>query len=113
FLPMNHVVEGILATYAPYWLPAPVRVSFLDDFRQVAPALCRVRPTIFFSVPRLYEKAWAALTASRLGRRWLQGPRGVERRLERALLRRALLRRAGVNPRAHPLVGAVAAPPPP
>ena len=58
FLPMNHVVEGILATYAPYWLPAPVRVTFLDDFRQVADALRRVRPTIFFSVPRLYEKAW-------------------------------------------------------
>jgi long-chain acyl-CoA synthetase len=111
FLPMNHVVEGILATYAPYWLPAPVRVSFLDDFRQVADALRQVRPTIFFSVPRLYEKAWAALTASRLGRRWLRGPRGLERRLERALLRRALLRRAGLDRCAQLIVGSAPASP--
>jgi long-chain acyl-CoA synthetase len=111
FLPMNHVVEGILATYAPYWLPAPVRVSFLDDFRQVADALRRVRPTIFFSVPRLYEKAWAALTASRLGRRWLECPRGLERRLERTLLRRALLRRAGLDRCAQLVVGSAPASP--
>jgi long-chain acyl-CoA synthetase len=111
FLPMNHVVEGILATYAPYWLPAPLRVTFLDDFRQVAAALRRVRPTIFFSVPRLYEKAWAALTASRLGRRWLEGPRGLERRLERALLRRALLRRAGLDRCAQLIVGSAPASP--
>jgi long-chain acyl-CoA synthetase len=111
FLPMNHVVEGILATDAPYWLPAPVRVTFLDDFGQVGEALRRVRPTIFFSVPRLYEKAWAALTASRLGRRWLEGPNGVERRLERALLRRALLRRAGLDRCAQLIVGSAPASP--
>jgi long-chain acyl-CoA synthetase len=111
FLPMNHVVEGILATYAPYWLPAPVRVSFLDDFRQVADALRRVRPTIFFSVPRLYEKAWEALAASRLGRRWLAGPRGLEHALERALLRRALLRRAGLDRCAQLMVGSAPASP--
>jgi long-chain acyl-CoA synthetase len=111
FLPMNHVVEGILATYAPYWLPAPVRVTFLDDFQQVARALRRVRPTIFFSVPRLYEKAWAALTSSRLGRRWLAGPRGPERRVERALLRRALLRRAGLDRCAQLIVGSAPASP--
>jgi long-chain acyl-CoA synthetase len=111
FLPMNHVVEGILATYAPYWLPAPVRVTFLDDFRQVGEALRRVRPTIFFSVPRLYEKAWEALTASRLGRRWLAGPHGLERPLERALLRRALLRRAGLDRCAQLMVGSAPASP--
>jgi long-chain acyl-CoA synthetase len=105
FLPMNHVVEGILAVYAPYWLPAPVRIAFLDDFHQVRAALRRVRPTIFFSVPRLYEKAWAALAASRLGHRWLGGPRGPERWVERALLRRALLRRAGLDRCAQLVVG--------
>jgi long-chain acyl-CoA synthetase len=111
FLPMNHVVEGILATYAPYWLPAPLRITFLDDFGQVREALRRVRPTIFFSVPRLYERAWAALAARRLGRRWLGGPRGPERRVERALLRRALLRRAGLDRCAQLMVGSAPASP--
>jgi long-chain acyl-CoA synthetase len=97
FLPMNHVVEGILGTWAPYWLPAPVRITFLDDFRAVARALPMVRPTLFFCVPRLYEKAWAALAANRLGRRYLGGAGRLERRLERPLLRRALLRRAGLD----------------
>ncbi|HKE98385.1 MAG TPA: AMP-binding protein [Actinomycetes bacterium] len=111
FLPMNHVVEGILATYAPYWLPAPVRIAFLDDFRQVREALPKVRPTIFFSVPRLYEKAWAALAAGRLGRRYLHGAHGLERRLEREVLRRALLRRAGLDRCAQLVVGSAPASP--
>ncbi|HSO51986.1 MAG TPA: AMP-binding protein [Actinomycetes bacterium] len=105
FLPMNHVVEGILGAYAPYWLPAPLRIAFLDDLHQVRAALRRVRPTIFFSVPRLYEKAWAALAASRLGRHWAGGPRGPERRVEQALLRRTLLRRAGLDRCAQLVVG--------
>ena len=105
FLPMNHVVEGILGAYAPYWLPAPGRIAFLDDVHQVPAALPRVRPTIFFSVPRLYEKAWAALAASRLGRRWIGGPRGPERRVERVLLRRTLLRRTGLDRCAQLVVG--------
>ena len=58
FLPMNHVVEGILGTYAPYYLPAPVDIWFLDDFRALSRTLPRVRPTVFFSVPRFYEKVW-------------------------------------------------------
>jgi len=94
---MNHVVEGILGTWAPYWLPAPLRITFLDDFRAVGRALPLVRPTIFFCVPRLYEKAWDALAASRLGRRYLGGAGPLERRLERPILRRALLRRAGLD----------------
>ena len=61
FLPMNHVVEGILGTYGPYDLPAPVEVTFLEDFRKVAPTLRAVRPTVFFSVPRLYQKVWEEL----------------------------------------------------
>jgi len=111
FLPMNHVVEGILGAYAPYWLPAPVRIAFLDDIHQVRAALRRVRPTIFFAVPRLYEKAWAVLAASRLGRRWAGGLGGPERRVERALLRRTLLRRAGLDRCAQLVVGSAPASP--
>jgi long-chain acyl-CoA synthetase len=51
FLPMSHVVEGILGTYSPYDLPAPVEVTFLEDFRRVAVTLPAVRPTVFFPCP--------------------------------------------------------------
>ena len=67
FLPMNHVVEGILSAYAPYYVPAPVDVTFLEDFRALAQTLPRVRPTIFFSVPRFYEKVWERFEAERRG----------------------------------------------
>ena len=35
FLPMGHVVEGILATYSPYYIPAPIEIYFLEDFRKL------------------------------------------------------------------------------
>ncbi|MCL4430152.1 MAG: SDR family oxidoreductase, partial [Chloroflexi bacterium] len=35
FLPMGHVVEGILATYSSYYIPAPVEIYFLEDFRKL------------------------------------------------------------------------------
>ena len=56
FLPMGHVVEGILATYSPYYVPAPVDIYFLEDFRKLQKALPQVKPVLFFSVPRIYEK---------------------------------------------------------
>ena len=58
---MGHVVEGILATYSPYYIPAPVEIYFLEDFRSLQNALPQVSPTIFFAVPRVYEKVWEAL----------------------------------------------------
>jgi long-chain acyl-CoA synthetase len=107
FLPMNHVVEGILGTYAPYYVPAPLDLYFLEDFHGLEEALVRVRPSIFFSVPRLYEKVWARFTANPLGR-WFAGgsvaPRGL-RRLFRPLLRAKLLRRAGLDRCAQLIVG--------
>jgi long-chain acyl-CoA synthetase len=51
FLPMSHVVEGILGTYSPYDLPAPVEVTFLEDFRRVASTL----PAVLFRAPLLRE----------------------------------------------------------
>ena len=32
FLPMNHVVEGIMGTYSPYYAPAPLNLYFLGRF---------------------------------------------------------------------------------
>ncbi|MDD1750665.1 MAG: SDR family oxidoreductase, partial [Methanothrix sp.] len=61
FLPMGHVVEGMLATYSPYYVPAPVDIYFLEDFRRLQKALPQVKPVLFFSVPRIYERIWEGL----------------------------------------------------
>ncbi|HUY99840.1 MAG TPA: SDR family oxidoreductase [Thermomicrobiaceae bacterium] len=97
FLPLNHVVEGILGTYGPYYLPAPVDIVFLEDIRDLPRALPQVRPTVFFSVPRVYEKVWDNLQANPLGRRYLTWPGRRGKRLLGALLRRQVLRRAGFD----------------
>ena len=108
FLPMSHVVEGILGTYSPYDLPAPVEVTFLEDFRRVAATLPAVRPTVFFSVPRLYQKVWERVGRSRIGRRYQRMRAGPLRRILRPALRRAILRRAGLDRCAQLLVGSAA-----
>jgi long-chain acyl-CoA synthetase len=97
FLPMNHVVEGILGTYSPYDLPAPVEVTFLEDFQRVASTLPTVRPTVFFSVPRLYEKVWEELGRSAIGDRYRRMREGPLRRALRPVVRRAMLHRAGLD----------------
>jgi long-chain acyl-CoA synthetase len=115
FLPMNHVVEGILGAYAPSYIPAPVDITFLEDFHGLAQALPRVRPTIFFTIPRFYEKVWDTLQQSAAGR-WYgsASPPGarasVLHNLVRPLLRTALLRRVGLDRCAQLLVGSAPCP---
>ena len=108
FLPMSHVVEGILGTYSPYDLPAPVDVTFLEDFRRVAATLPAVRPTVFFSVPRLYQKVWEGLGRSLVGARYQRMREGSLRGLLRPVVRRSMLRRAGLDRCAQLLVGSAA-----
>ncbi len=96
FLPMNHVVEGILGTYSPYYAPAPLKLYFLEDFRDLQKALPVARPSIFFSVPRFYEKVWEGFAESGPGRSYLTS-KGVRRRIMRRLVRRSLLRRIGLD----------------
>ncbi|HJS27064.1 MAG TPA: AMP-binding protein, partial [Actinomycetota bacterium] len=105
FLPMSHVVEGILGAYGPYDLPAPVEVTFLEDLRSVAATLPTVRPTVFFSVPRLYQKVWEGLGRSRIGARYQRMREGPLRGVLRPLVRRAMLRRAGLDRCAQLLAG--------
>ena len=109
FLPMNHVVEGILGIYAPASTPAPVDIFFLEDFHALARALPAVRPTVFFSVPRFYEKAWNSFEKSTAGRLYLSLPRrgfgGRLRRMLRPLLRASFLWRSGLNRCAQLIVG--------
>jgi long-chain acyl-CoA synthetase len=105
FLPMSHVVEGIFGTYSPYDLPAPIQVTFLENFQQVASALPGVRPTVFFSVPRLYQRVWEQLGRSAIGDRYQRMRAGPLRRALTPAVRRMVLRRAGLDRCAQLLAG--------
>ncbi|HZW04428.1 MAG TPA: AMP-binding protein, partial [Anaerolineaceae bacterium] len=105
FLPMNHVVEGILATYCPYYLPAPVNLYYLEDLKEIQQVLPRIRPSIFFSVPRIYERIWEALEKNPVGRRYLALQGGFMKRALGALLRRQTLKKAGLDRCAQLIAG--------
>jgi long-chain acyl-CoA synthetase len=97
FLPMNHVVEGIMGTYGPFSMPAPVEIAFVEDIHDVPQALRSVRPTVFFSIPRLYEKVWERVGASTAGRRLLAMRNGVAKRAVGRAVRRSVLRRGSID----------------
>jgi len=104
FLPLNHVVEGILSMYGTFYAPAAVSIYFLEDFRDLARALPAARPTVFFSVPRVFERIWIGFSESPVGRRYLSF-RGVVRSALRGMLRRGLLRRSGLDRCAQLIAG--------
>ncbi len=54
YLPLAHVVERVLVEHG--WLRTGMRVFFADSLDTFATDLQRARPTIFFSVPRLWVK---------------------------------------------------------
>ena len=105
FLPMGHVVEGILATYSPYYYPAPVTIYFLEDFRKLSHAIPQAKPTIFFAVPRIYEKVWEGLENSSLGRFYISRKKGLVKRLIGRGVRNAALKRAGLDKCAQLIAG--------
>ena len=105
FLPMSHVVEGILAAYAPYCMLCKAKIYYLTDFQMLAQALPKVRPTVFFSVPRFYEKLWEQIEQNPLGQRYLKMSNGPLKRLTGTILRRAVLRKAGLDKCSQLLVG--------
>nr|MCR5181373.1 AMP-binding protein [Bacteroidaceae bacterium] len=105
FLPMSHVVEGILAAYAPYCMLCRAKIYYLNDFQMLTKALPQVRPTVFFSVPRFYEKLWEQIEQNPLGRRYLKARDGWGKRLMGRLLRKAVLRKAGLDKCSQLLVG--------
>lgn len=97
FLPMSHVVEGILVAYAPYYILSDIEMYYLNDFGALTQALPQVRPTLFFSVPRFYEKVWNQFAATGAGRFWIGLPDGVLKRVLAWPLRRVVLRKAGLD----------------
>ncbi|HEY3421467.1 MAG TPA: AMP-binding protein [Methanomassiliicoccales archaeon] len=105
FLPMNHVVEGILATYSPFYAPAPINLYFLKDFGGLKAALLKVRPTVFFSVPRFYEKMWDTLLANPRAKRYLEGAGGISGLIMAPIIRRRALRSAGLDRCAYLISG--------
>lgn len=105
YLPMSHVVEGILATYSPYYTRAPFQIYFLEDLKDLLPALQKARPNMFFSVPRFYEKVSEVLLKSRLGRNYASMSEGLRKRVLRYILCRAILRKTGLNRCAQLIVG--------
>ena len=101
FLPLNHVVEGILVAYAGYYIPQALDIYFLEDFRQAQRYLPQVKPTFFFSVPRVFERAWEGLEESRPGKFYLGLTAGPVKNALRPLLRWSLLGKLGLRA-AHP-----------
>jgi long-chain acyl-CoA synthetase len=109
FLPLNHVVEGILVAYASCYFPGPADLYFLEDFRQAQRYLPQVRPTFFFSVPRVFEKAWESLEESGVGRFYLGLGAGPVRHVLRPLLRWIVLGKLGLRSASQLMVGSAVA----
>lgn len=61
FLPMAHVAERILSFYGR--LDSGIATSYASSIAAVLGELQEVRPTVFGSVPRIYEKAYARIMA--------------------------------------------------
>ncbi len=97
FLPLSHVVEGILGAYTPYYLGAPAALYFLNDFDKLAETLPKVRPTILFSIPRFYEKIWDQLAQNKLGSLYISSENAALKHVLRPILRRSLLKKAGLD----------------
>ncbi|MGB9978904.1 AMP-binding protein [Methanobacterium sp.] len=104
FLPMNHVVEGIMGTYAPYYAPASLNLYFLENFHDLEESLRKVRPNVFFSVPRFYEKVWCSVMESKIGKIYLNSS-GILKAVLGKLIRREILKQAGLDRCAQLIVG--------
>jgi long-chain acyl-CoA synthetase len=109
FLPMNHVVEGILALYAPYYAPGPLDIYYLEDFRELQGTLRKTRPTMFFSVPRFYEKVWDGVLENSVGQKYVNSKEGFKKNVLRKLLRKGLLKKIGLDRCEKMVVGAAPA----
>ncbi len=62
FLPLSHIAEQIQTLCCG--IAAAFNVSFAKSIESVKDDLVEIRPTLFFSVPRLYEKVHAAILDS-------------------------------------------------
>ncbi len=112
FLPLAHVGERIPGHYSRIY--RGVSAAFVEDFSRILDDMREIRPTVFGSVPRIFEKAYARVRsevdqASPLAKRVFQWaervgraasrleqagrPLPVSLRLQRALADRLVFRR--------------------
>jgi long-chain acyl-CoA synthetase len=61
YLPLSHIAEQIFTIYGP--ITAGCAVHFAESIEKVPANLKEVRPTIFFGVPRIWEKFYAGISA--------------------------------------------------
>jgi long-chain acyl-CoA synthetase len=90
FLPLSHIVERLLSVAQP--IVYGYTVNFVENPETVLENLREVRPTVFFAVPRVWEKLMSAIdvrmnradSIKRLAYRWAakQGRKGALRSLE-------------------------------
>lgn len=112
FLPLAHVGERVPGHYNRIY--RGVSAAFVEDFNRILEDMREIRPTVFGSVPRIFEKAYARVRseveqASPLSKRvfkWAEGigraasrheqegrPLSVSLRVQRALADRLVFRR--------------------
>ncbi|XHH09382.1 MAG: SDR family oxidoreductase [Candidatus Bathyarchaeia archaeon] len=106
FLPMNHVAEGITATYSPYYFPAAMNFYFLEDYHNLPQALKMSKPTVLFAIPRFYEKLWAIMASTIVGQKYLNAKNPTKKALLRRLVRFGLLKKSGLDKSTQLIVGA-------
>jgi long-chain acyl-CoA synthetase len=106
FLPMNHVAEGITATYSPYFIPSAMDFYYLEDYHNLPEALKIARPSVLFAIPRFYEKLWAAMASSSLGRQYLETTNPRKKAYLRRIVRFGLLKKSGLDKSSQLIVGA-------
>ena len=106
YLPLAHVAERALVEHA--LLANGLRVFFAESLDTFTADLQRARPTVFFSVPRLWVKFQQAVDA-KMPPAKLATPAGASDR--RRLVRRKILKALGLD--ASPYAAGGAAPMPP
>jgi long-chain acyl-CoA synthetase len=61
YLPLSHIVEQICSLYAP--ITAGGSIHFAESIDKVPENLKEIRPTLFFAVPRIWEKFHSGISA--------------------------------------------------
>ena len=62
YLPLSHIAEQMVSLHAPIRVGACT--AFAESLEKLPRNLAEVRPTVFFAVPRVWEKVQAAISAA-------------------------------------------------